>query len=351
MIFVDGNKIGEGNSEAEKYYRDKKKELLETYQWPIRIKDRLASRINETGYRETAKSYSIPLKQVVNDTIGSHEWRYSTGYPVRDNKTGRQRYPVMHHIFKGELVIDKSDIDLAFFIIFRSDILQSTKLYVVDTRKEAEVYASAKRKMAGLAFMLWEEESPIYNNDQGVRDIAASLGIPHAHDKNKYSLNEVKMRIESVVTEAERIGDTTANYEAFKKASKLPERVKQKALVQKAIDANIVKFDDLSWSFFILDNEGNQSKRLARIDTDSFDEKEEILIEYLMKNEDDRLAIEGRLGEEFFQKEDLTLEEINAMDRNELVEHCKRYRIKSVGVNEEFMREALMKRFNLVKQE
>lgn len=247
MFYVDGNFLdASASGKLNEEYRELRKRFLESgeFEWPIRILSRRGRKVNPTGMREPEKFIHIPTVSTVDDNEGSHEWRYTKARPplVKGVPKFDERVTLGH-----EIVIDKADVDLAIFLILKSQhCVRTGQYYVKDRKKEADDYAKKKAMLSGVGFILYDDSSFLNNDD--VKTLALALGISNA-DSDKYSINEVKQMIEQKVVQGETTGDKHCNYKVFKDYARVDQRVKLLAAVQKMYDENIVRYDRISGKF------------------------------------------------------------------------------------------------------
>lgn len=299
--------------------------------FPIVFRDGHGIQINPTGAKEPGKRYSFSLiSQMSNPDMGIEYWRYSKTPPNRDGKFKSKRFT-----FFDVLVLNESDIDFAYYLLYLSDAVKSGAIKLVDKKEDAKKQVAAKKKMVSTRFYLYEEQSDYYEAEELLRLIALSFGISRADDPKALSFDEVKLKLEQVIEAAEMNGDLERNEMAFKIALEGSGLVKMRASVQNAIDAGLVSYSDPYW--ILLDGKGGKKATLCTVPTLEYDRRVDVLVEHLQKNVANRDLIETALGQEgaFNQPSDLTLEMLEDMTFPQKKSWAKKFGYKKFNPKED----------------
>lgn len=341
MLAVN-NRLLNYNDKTDPYvleYEAAVKEIRSKFKFPIQIKDKFGKRINPTGANEPDKVMAIPLTANIISKNGSPEfWRYAPGYPQgKDMKPSKTRL-----IVKRGMFIQANEMELAFFMLYKSEQVKNGTLQVVDRQKDAKKKIAARSKMISTRYLLYDEKSPAYAANETLREVALAFGVSHATNED-YSIEEIKIALENVIEQAEMNGDTERDERAFKNALDLDEMVQKRAAVQRAVDQKIIEFKYPQW--ILIDKDGRKQDNLCTVSTQDLDRKEEVLVNYLKRNVYYRDLIEETTNQEgiFSKKEELSKEMVSTMKRPELMAWCKKKNLKNYAtIKDEQMRQMLM---------
>lgn len=333
MFYIDGKYLDVNSDTPEaREYRNLRKRITEEYEWPISIKTRRGQLINITGVKDHDKVISIPNKTLYECEGVTREWTYTPSHPV--NVKGIQTFPESRINIKGAMLLNRNshiDVDKAIYLMFISEhgVSYSNKIYYEDRKKEAQKYVQSKASMSAVNYYLYDEDSPL--TEQDIRTIAMSLGISKADDE-KFSLDEVKMQLETAIVNGEKTGDKSINYQAFKEHVKGGENVIFLANIQKMFDENVVLFDDVHCDFWILDESGKKLDRFFKISTQDIYRKEKLLMAWLRSNPTYLETVEKRIGVSSLDIETrLTKEELDKMNWNTLRFTAKKMNVNTYG--------------------
>jgi hypothetical protein len=307
------------------------KKIRDTYgdKFNLVFRDKFGVRINPTGNKEPGKRAALSYKATIFTKNGSETWRYSDAYPI-DGKYKKSRF-----IFSDSFTVNYKQIDLAFFILYKSNFLSSGYMKLVNKKEEAKKQVSAKQRMISTRWYLYDEASPIYNNEETIRMIALAFGVSRADNRDDFSLDQIKLALESVIEKAEVEGNREKNENAFKNALDMDGAIKMKSLVQKAIDNEIIGFEAPSW--FMIGEKGKLGEKMCTVPSTEFDRADEVLIEYLKRNVYHREAVETALGKVggFDEPSDITNEMIDTMKFVQKLAWAKKYGFKKFGAKDE----------------
>jgi hypothetical protein len=329
MIYVNGTLLDiTQDTPYVKEYLSKREELLKNYEFPMVFTTRREPIINPSGVAEPPKIIIIPAASVVQEEFGTVEWRYTNSI----SRNGR--YSPRSIMINGEIAVGKEDLDLAFFLLYKSQHgPKSGLLYLKDAKREADEYVSKKAALSGLTYILYDEDSPL--SDEDVRTIALALGISNADDK-KYTTNQVKLMIEQEVIKGETSGDTFCNYKTFKEFSRVNDWVKLLARIQKLYDKKVIEYDYVDGCFYLINQEGQRINRLYKISASDYAQKDRLLARKLMEDKVMLSLLNEHAGEKVDGDLDiLTEEELSELSMDALRGLAKRKGIKSFGISKE----------------
>lgn len=336
MIYINGTLLDvTKDSPFVKEYIRLRDEMLRKYDFPLVFTTRREPLLNPSGVLEPPKTVVIPAASVVQEDYGVIEWRYTNSISYNG------KYNPRSIMINGEISVGKEDLDLAFYLLYKSEHgVKSGLLYLKDAKKEADEYVTKKAALSGLAYILYDEDSPLSAED--VRTIALALGISNADD-SKYTTNQVKLMIEQAVTRGEMSGDTFCNYKTFKEFSRVGDWVKLLARIQKLYDNKVIEYDYVDGSFYLLNKEGDRVNKLYKISVSDYSNKDRLLARKLMEDKVMMALLNEHSGEKIDDSLDLlTEEELNQQSMQTLRDLAKRKGIKSFGLTrEELIKELL----------
>lgn len=322
-----------------KEYLDAVKEIHKTYKFPIVFKDRFGFRINATGAPEPTAPISIPLSANVIRNGVPEFWRYSPTFPV-GGKITKKRIKV-----NGKISVKANEVELAFFLLYKCPFVKDGTLIVVNKQKEAESKIAARSRMISTRYLLYDEESLVYNAEETLRTVALAFGVRNAGDK-EISLAEIKLALESVIENAEMSGDNERNEKAFKRAIEMDSIIKQRAIIQEAVDKDMIEFRHEINQWVMKNDKGQVTEKLCVVSPQEINRKEERLADWLRTHPFYKEAIEGLLGKEnaFGEGAVLSEEFIKEAKRPDLMAQCKKYDINPIGKSNEEIKKLLLEK-------
>lgn len=300
-------------------YKKKAKEIKAKHKFPLVFKTSYPLELNASGLKEPFKSIAIPMSaRHINDEGIPENWIYTEAYADSKGKIKAKRKMVTR-----TFNVNERDMELAIFLLYYSDFVKDGTLQLVNKQRDAQKKVLAKEKMVQTRYLLFVEGSPIYNDEERIRTIAASFGIGDAR-KEENSIDEIKLLLEQVIENAEVNGDKERDEKAFVKALDMDEITKEKAFVQEAIDKGIIAYHESKFQWVII-SKGSAPEKICSVNPVELNKKEETLIHYLRKNLFYKEAIETRLeqGEVFGNQFEITEEWIDTAIRKELLQRCK----------------------------
>jgi len=203
-------------------------------------------RFNDTGLPEPAKSETIPYVAITSGDFGTETWQYTNRPPeMRDN---RLVFTDRRYIFRRAWKIDKrKHPDLIFFLLELSPLVQKGILIYEDRKAEARRKIMKEMGTTDVKFMIYSDHSPLSvvttGNESALRVIAASWGVPNAHDK-EVSIEEIQLGLFGRVESSEKNKSVTGRgYREFLNEVQIDENMALRANIQRAIDDGIIKYD------------------------------------------------------------------------------------------------------------
>jgi hypothetical protein len=333
MLFDDaGVRIDlRGDHPIAKDYQSKLKELR-TYQYPLRFKTRFHNRINPTGEREPFQSTVALFTGYVDLPDGTREKvRYSRTTPQR-KKSGALDYTEgSGEVVTHNMVITDKEMDKAYFMMYLCPTVKRKMLVLENKKQEASEALKAGSKMAAVYFYLTDPDSPIFSDEQRIRTIAMSLGVANA-ESEKVSVEEVKMTLIKHIEKGEAAKDESVNVDAFKKATTMPEFYKKRAQVFRAIDNNVLRFNNAKMCYEV--KYGDDFVKLIDVTARDVKHPEDALIRLMDAN--------PNVQEMFLKVVDeepavITKEMIEEMGMNDLRTLCNKHDVPHFGKKKELI--------------
>lgn len=242
---------------------DEEKALLrKIFNFPLKMvypPDMVKNNPLNPGVPDQPASITIPLKEVLRNQDGeTEEWRWCNTIG-RDNK-GLIRYIPRNIHFNGSLRIEGTDLELLYFLYFKSPHCQNgavpenfrKKLYFAleDPTKIASDKVVRESDYAKYKYSLYNEEGL---PEHILRAVAKAYFIP---DVDKLTFDQVRVAIDFEVNRDKKEG-----IKKFAEMSDMGEYSKARALIQGAIDNKLVIFHPSSRSWCWPDPDINSKRK------------------------------------------------------------------------------------------
>jgi hypothetical protein len=239
--------------EFEGFLKGKKNIVFRTHDKPI---------INPTGYTEYDRTQTIPTQITSKNAEGDDNdfWVYCEK-PPKILQNGEKEYDTTPIFITRELTVDTADKDKVFFLMFLCTAAKNGRIFVVNELKEADQRATEMAKNSRIVFMLMDDLSPV--QEPTMRRIAQAFGVSNV---DKMTKAQVALRLKDIIEIADKTFDTFRNSDAFIKAIDMDESTNTRALVQEAIDAGKIKFDEVESVWYYANEEGIRIKKIIQVD-------------------------------------------------------------------------------------
>jgi len=245
--------------------------------FPIRLRcDKLQS-----GTREGKKGIFIPFTGEVETDFGTAILTYAQAATADKNGVS-VKYRPRGEKFEKPMTINEKDVDKLLFFMVGCPLFRAGTIYIEDLEAKAKEIATMRASASALTFYLYNEASPIHNDTDKLFAIGASLGIAKPE---LLGLNEIRNAIHDRIESAEKIGDKTYGYKWFNEAvSEFTPKMEALAVVQRAIDMNLVKYNELKFRWVYLDSTGKELRPICSVEPHSSSLRREILAAYILKD-------------------------------------------------------------------
>ena len=244
----------EKKEEFEAFLKGKKSILFKTH-------DEI--KFNKTGVQEPDRTQTIPVDITYPNSDGSFDsWIYLDKAPKvlqnGENDYDRVKVPIF---ITRVLNVPTTQKDKIFFLMYLSSAAQNGRIFAFNEEAEDEKKLIALSKSSNVDFFLTSEYSPL--TEANMRRIAKSFGIEQV---DKMSKAKLVLSLKAMVDKAEREGDAFCNVQAFIKAMEEEDVTSTKSMVQEAIDAGRIVFDELEGGWFYTDETGAKIRKIVTVD-------------------------------------------------------------------------------------
>jgi hypothetical protein len=243
------------------------------------------SKVNkETGRRQYKRRHAFETAYVTNDKDGnSEEYRYyKTKNQRGKNGTNDIRYTPEFVMFEdGLLHVNLGDsqnenLDLFQFLMNHPRRANNNKgegvkrplFYLIDENQEALEYALKKQASSEMDNLLWNPSNRL--SDEDLYTIAKALRIPNVEDMN----------IQRVQTSIEKA--CKGNPQRFLNMRTIDDETAMRAVIQGAVENNILLFDSVRSSWTFIDGESKVQLCTVR----KTDDERTTLVHHLKQNDD-----------------------------------------------------------------
>ena len=287
MIYVNDELIDlKGNPEFE---------AIKKMSNPIRIREIRRAEINPTGIREAIPTCFWPLRNTIIREGQTETWQYTKNKPtVKDGQLVFKKNSVQ--IDFGDLAIDAiRETDFAYFMIYISDILKHG-YEIVDYNKKAAKEVEAVSERSTLDFFCTSAHSPLVKDEQKLRYVAASWGIPNS---SVTDINILKLELRDKVVESNNnITVTGRGIQDFIEEVETENPITNyRALIQRAVDAKVIGFNFKQSAWFFIDKHtGENTDYILPVMSNEVSQKDRLLLDYLCRMPDIINKLESMLG-------------------------------------------------------
>lgn len=184
-------------------------------------------------------SISFDLFTTVKTVSGSEHWRYAENVTI--GKHGIKRYTPRKFKFTGHVVLQETDIELAWFLYTKSPHCRGglnqgrvIKFTFEDKINDAERKAEYESTRTQVKALIWGKDLGLSENR--LRNLAKAYFIKNVDD---LTFAQVKVAIEGEI-----VKDPTNGYQKFIEMTRMNEIIKIRTRMQDLIDIGAMKFDD-----------------------------------------------------------------------------------------------------------
>ena len=203
------------------------------------------------GLLEPTPTLSIPLSAAVDGENGTAHWAYCQGAPII-LPNGLRDIPERRMSISEQLTIDlKKQPDLAVFLIYKSPFFG--KEYRIED-PEAEAYSKAmeRSREIELSDTIWKGLAA----ESRLRMVATAWGVPNASELNDTVLRDYLEKKILNLEKDKRKHPTDPSYKGiseFLQDIKVDDELRVRAVVAKAIEDKVIKYNKQTGKYFIKD--------------------------------------------------------------------------------------------------
>lgn len=219
--------------------------------------------INATGSPEPERTYTIPVEVIVpNVTQDDNDtWIYCRAAP-KVSQNGEKAYDKTPLIEGRDIIVQATEKDKIFFLMFLSPAIKNGRFALVDDEKEARETVAALARKTRIDFMLTGGEySPI--DESTIRRVAKAFGVGNVDGKQ---FEKVVIELRNIISVAETNHDKQRNNEAFLSAINVDESVNTRAILQEAIDEGRVIYEEEKGIYSYAGEDGVAVKKIMNVD-------------------------------------------------------------------------------------
>jgi len=333
MLLKDGEKV---NLKTDPEFLEKKKCIKENFGFPVVFKANpsgLSEQVKTDGNGNilSTETYMSPVRlpNMAHEKTedGTITWQYCPVTPPK--KDGEYLINHKHKntwYDKKVFTLDEKDMEQIFFLYFKNP--QFRNYFVVDDVKaEAKNKVDNKIKEAKIMSAFYGKDSVLRNDEEKLREIARAWNVANVKEKSK---EQILNELETTVREQDALGVRTID--EFIDSTDLDYYTKVGAMIQKAEDLGMIKFDDRASCWFYVTSEGSLGDKLTNISAGRGDFKYEDLREYLFAEKAHISRIESLVNAKDVPKEmDINVDDLENEDYEKILAYCNKHSIASTG--------------------
>ena len=206
------------------------------------------------GKPEIPNFIHYQLTSSVQTSSGLQTWHLCRDYAIKNEKTGRLKFPDDRWPFDISKTVQKDDKELLFFLINKFQPVLKKEIFVENKEKEALTEVQKEAIKGEVSFLINNKKSPL--TETNIRFIAMSWNIA---DTNIMSLPEVKLALHRTIENKEL--KTKDGYSKFlSQIDNLDNRETYvSSLVRESIDKKVILFNgsksQIEWNENLPDNQ------------------------------------------------------------------------------------------------
>ena len=337
MIFKNGERVDIANKESASAdvldYQEKKKYVREQLGFPVtfyRNPSYMTQQVREDGKIEMyAKPMYIPNVSYFPTEDGIDEWRYSKTPPRRKGKDGEYEFPrdqkrTLYN--KASFYLGENEMDKIYFLMYKSP--EFKRYYTIDDAKaNANEKVNVKIKEAKIMEVFYGSNSVLLKDETKLRDIARAWNIRNVEKMTKA---QVLSDLETAVREQDARG--IRSIEDFIEDTQLGYYTEIGALIQKAEDLKVIKFDERTQHWFYTNLDGTLANKICLVPKGRYEYRYVDLREYLFAEKDHIARLKSLVGKESIPDEmKLDIENLESEDFEKIAAYCNKNGIALTG--------------------
>jgi hypothetical protein len=247
----------------------------------------------KSGMGKGSQGYSYPRSTWVK-TKSQGRIRVSW-YDTKETKDNVTEYkPAGKRIGMEEktLTLGPNDIEEVLFMwLFNPNVVMpggrmNGKTFLEDREMEAMKYEEAETAASAVSYFLFFKESPFYSDEDKIDKLCLAWGI----DPSNKTITFRKQLLAEAVKKGEKNKELDFNFAAFnKRCEQLRDgndtrELDTMALIQKAINRAVIKFDKDKIEWQLIGIDGNSLKTICKVPPQSIDKAKVVLRRHLIEN-------------------------------------------------------------------
>lgn len=259
------------------------KEINKRYpKFPIRLiypESRVRpSRSKHNRLPDKPNSISFPLVATVRTDTGTQSWRYAENKIIGTN--GRTIWQPHNLILRGSLILEKSDIELVFWLVKCCPFLQDgenwnkkiPKCVIEDLRGSAEIKAKREEEMATVKAMIYSSKMGL--GEKKLRQVAKAYFVP---DVDELSFAQVKLAVENTIMRNKNTG-----IQKFLDMCEAEQVIAVRADLQNAVDRKVITYMVAKKQWAWVTGPGRKNESICQIGAGA--DPSEALYDYYLGN-------------------------------------------------------------------
>jgi len=256
MLLVNKKRLTDPeNAEAKKEYEIAVAEIRKEYGekgFITLVRPGYPSRDKKTGYVLPTPPMVVPYERMVSGPeTGQVLWSYCASAP-KLQPNGLYDISTRSKQIEDSLGIDiNKDIDLAFYILYKSGLIKNQLLEVYDPGKEARKKGEETRQRLLIESAIWQT----LNDDKELRLVASAWGIDHVYTKEP---DAVRVELQALLEKREkqrRDDPTIKGVEAFLASMKEKDSIKAQSVLKRLVDNGSLVYNKDSRKYLVGANE------------------------------------------------------------------------------------------------
>ena len=332
MLFKDNERVdlAKGESPEAKDYQEKKKWVRKNIGFPVffKVTDGYVSpQEKKDGTIEYyMPSIALPNVSHFRTEDGVEEWRWCPIMPRKKN--GEYEYPREYKrtwYDKKVLKLDEKDMDRIYYLLYKCP--EFKRYYTLDDAKvKASELVADKIREAKITGVFYGENSILLKDEKKLREIARAWNISNVEKKSR---DQMLSELETTVREQDIKG--IRSIDDFIENTQVNHYVEVGALIQKAEDMKLIKFDDRSSCWFYM-NQDLVGDKIFEVTRQRYESRYEDLREYMFVEKDHITRLKSLVNANDVPREMvLDINNLENEDWEKIMAFCNKNGIASTG--------------------
>lgn len=254
MFYVNDKHINDpANAHCKKEYERWCKEVWPSLPSKLVLKMNKGHIMNREGVPEIIQKHWIKLKATFTGESSTDTWVYTESLPK--TVAGNLVYNNPRIGIGKSITLDKKNKEKVFFFLTKLDIYLNGSLFLENKEQEALKGVELEAREAEVSFLINNKKSPIVNEPKVFKLIAMAWGVSGIDD---LSIPEIQKDLFAKVKFAEqKTKDGFTRFLADVENYETDNLIQVRAVIQKALDKNLLTFDGRGMLVNLNTPEGN----------------------------------------------------------------------------------------------